>query len=214
MNKSYLISFLFVVAMFGLGYWLQPTLPAQLPSHWNIAGEVDAYASKDFVVFQIPTFVLCILILLMWLPTTDPKHENVKHNQPYYNQLVLMMTFFFFSLHAYTIAWAYGFRMNVGQFMSVLIGLLFVVIGAALNNIKQNWFFGIRTPWTISNEMIWEKTHKVAGNLFKAAGILVAGFSLYDPVKSFQIMMAMIIAIVTWSIVYPYILWKKIKKLD
>jgi len=60
----------------------------------------------------------------------------------------------------------------MGQMMVPALGILFYYCGILIENAKRNWFIGIRTPWTLSNEKVWERTHKIGGKLFKIAGLI------------------------------------------
>ena len=193
-------------------------MPNVLPNHWGISGEADGYASKESVLFTFPLLLLVIFILLNWLPKADPKQENIAYNQKYLDRVIFAIMFFMFTINIGTSALYLGYSFNFGDLMMPLLGLLFVFIGKNIENIRPNWFFGIRTPWTINDGEIWDKTHKLGSKMFGGLGFLLIIIWVLSLIKvfskeaAFLIFMAGMIAIIIWSFAYPYLLWKKGKK--
>ncbi len=218
MNKLKIISLLLVVLSIAISFWLYPQMPNVLPNHWGINGQADGYASKESALFCFPLLLLVIFILLNWLPKADPKQENIAFNQKYLDRVILAIMFFMFAINIGTSALYLGYSFNFGDLMLPLLGLLFVFIGKNIENIKPNWFFGIRTPWTINDEAIWVKTHKTGSKMFGGLGIsliiiwALSLFKFFSKEVVFLIFMGEMIAVIVWSFVYPYLLWKKGKK--
>ncbi len=212
MDKYYIVSLILIIISALVGLWLYPQMPNMMPSHWNTAGQIDAYSPKATTLFAMPIIAFLMLLLFIWLPKADPKQENVAFNKPYYQKVVLVLILFFVYLYALTIATSMGYSFNMTQFLIPGMGFLFFVLGKQMEKIKQNWFFGVRVPWTIQNEVVWDKTHKIASKLFKAFGILLIGVGLGLPQYVFVVMMALIIAIVVFCFIYPYLEWKKLQK--
>jgi uncharacterized membrane protein len=194
----------------GVGYYFYPSLPATIPTHWNIAGEADSFSTKEAGLSIMPILSVCMMILFAWLPKADPKKENVKFNQPYYEITIFCIMLFLFALYCVTIAIPLGYNIDVGKFMVISMGIMFIVLGKQMEFIKSNWFFGIRTPWTISNDAIWTKTHRIGARLFNAFGIVLLIFGFIMPSLAIPILIAFSVALAVWSIVYPYMEWKKI----
>lgn len=194
-----------------VGYYFYPQLPTTIPVHWNMAGEVDRYATKEEGLMIMPIVSLIMILLFFWFPKADPNRENVKFNQPYYEKTVFAITLFLFVIYCATIAVPLGYNVDIGKFVTIGIGVLFIFLGNQLQTIKPNWFFGIRTPWTISNDAIWQKTHRIGARLFNAFGIVLILFGFIMPVVAIPILLAFAIALAVWSIIYPYLEWKKNK---
>ncbi|HNZ84001.1 MAG TPA: SdpI family protein [Candidatus Pacearchaeota archaeon] len=208
MNKFYTASLIIIALAIGMGIYLYPVMPDLMPSHWNVAGEIDGYMPKTSALFIMPIISLIMLLLMMWFPKADPKQENIAHNKPFYEKVVFAIVLFFFLINCLTLAVSLGYKIKITSVMVPALGLLFFFIGKQMENIKPNWFFGIRTPWTIHNEEIWEKTNKMGSKLFRAFGILLFCLGFAYPVLSFSILIAFAITLLIWSFVYPYILWK------
>jgi len=208
MNKFYTASLIIIALAIGIGIYLYPNMPAQMPSHWNIAGEIDGYSSKTTALFIMPIISIIMLLLMMWFPKADPKQENIAYNKPFYERVVFAIILFLFLINCLTLLVSLGYEIKVTSVIVPALGLLFFFIGKQMENIKPNWFFGIRTPWTIHSPEIWEKTHKIGSKIFRAFGIVLFCFGFLYPVLSFAILIAFIITILIWSFAYPYILWK------
>ncbi len=209
MNKYYLISFVLMAIAFVCGFYLYPTMPQLMPSHWGIDGKVDGYADKIFGLFLMPIMGFFLLLLLAWFPKADPKQENVKYNQKYYEKVVFIIILFLFYIYCLTITAALGYRPDIPRYVTIALGFMFYYIGVQMENIKPNWFFGIRTPWTIHDDEIWKKTHKKGGKFFGIFGITMVILGIWKPETAFYFLMICIVSLVFWSFAYPYKEWKK-----
>jgi uncharacterized membrane protein len=162
--------------------------------------------------------LLVIFLLFSWLPKSDPKQENVAFNQKYLDRVILGLMVFLFAINIATFGIYLGFAFNFADFMMPLLGILFAFIGKNMRDIKPNWFFGIRTPWTINDEEIWDKTHKLGSEMFFGFGVsliviwTMSWFSFFGKEVVFSLFLGEMIAVVVWSFVYPYMLWKKKQK--
>ena len=198
-----------VAAAFVAGAAAYPFLPDKIASHWNAAGEADGYMGKFWGIFILPFVMLGMLALYAVIPKIDPLKNNIEAFRRYYDRFWVVMFVFFLYLFALTLGWNFGYRFNFTVAIIPAIAGLFYFIGSILQRSKRNWFFGIRTPWTLSSDTVWEKTHKLGGLLFKIAAIAtLAGLFLPDKLLVF----AIIIPAVTVSavaIVYSYVIFKK-----
>ncbi len=148
-----------LVAAFGIAIWAYPQLPARVPSHWNAAGEVDGYSSRTFGAFGLPLIMLGLTVLLLGLPRIDPLKKNIEGFLPEYHVFVAVFELFFLLIYAQTILWALGTELSINVVMSIGCGALFMCVGWMIGRAKRNFFIGIRTPWTLMNEEVWDRTH-------------------------------------------------------
>ncbi len=192
------------------GFIFYNRLPDQVPSHWNAAGEIDDYASKNFTVFFFPAITLFIYLLMTFLPLIDPLRKNYqKFNTPFFF-IRLVLVLFFALLYFYTLASGMGYQGNITYFILPAISLLFIIFGYAMPRIKQNWFVGIRTPWTIQSEDVWQKTHQLGGKVFIFMGILSL-LTVFIPSEfAFKIFMIIVITGSLVPVVYSYILYRQL----
>ena len=149
-----------------------PSVPDRVVSHWNAAGEADGYMAKHWGLGLIPLVMAGFVALLAVLPRIDPHKKNYEKFGGYYEGFILLFVFFMLAIQVQIILWSSGYQISPNLTFPFLIGTLFIYIGFLLGHAEQNWFVGIRTPWTLSSETVWKKTHELGGKLFKIAGVL------------------------------------------
>ncbi|MFA6534128.1 MAG: SdpI family protein [Patescibacteria group bacterium] len=151
--------------------WFYQNMPAIVPIHWGLSGQADGYGSRGFAAFFFPALILGLYLLLTFIPNLDPKKNIYAEFKKTYWILRLTFILFFILIYFTASLVGVGYNLPVGQIVCGGIGLLFIIIGACLTKIKPNWFVGIRTPWTLSDDIVWEKTHRLGGKLFMLAGL-------------------------------------------
>lgn len=165
------MALLIVFASFVLALLVYPNMPPLMASHWGFAGEVNGYLPRFWGTFLMPLLSVGLYLLFLVLPRIDPYTQNIKFMRLYYNRIILSILIFLFYLYSITLVWNLGYRFNLMQVLSPAFGVLFFIIGDSLTHAKQNWFLGIRTPWTLSSESVWDKTNILGGRLFKIVGL-------------------------------------------
>lgn len=208
MSKNIVISLGIVILSFVIGVVLYSQVPEQMASHWNVKNEVDSYISKFWGLFLMPIISVVMLVLFLLIPKLDPLKKNIERFRNYFDGFILLMILYLFYIHSLTLFWNMGARFNMGQAMMPAMGVLFYYIGVLLENSKRNWFIGIRTPWTLSSEKVWDKTHKVGGKLFKVSGI-VALFGVIFPENGIWLILVPVSITVIYTLVYSYFEYKK-----
>lgn len=203
--------FVFIVVATGLGIFLYPSLPEQIASHWDSAGMVNGYMSKFWGIFLLPIIMLGIFGLYYIIPKVDPLKRNIESFRKYYNAFWIFLFAFFLYIFILMMAWNLGYRFNFSFAIIPAIAVLFYILGMILEKSKRNWFVGIRTPWTLSSDVVWEKTHKLGGKLFKIAA-LISLLALISPKDSYFVIFLVIpiVAVSLITIVYSYLEYKKL----
>lgn len=186
-------------------------MPLQFASHWGANGQVNGYMSRFWGLFLMPIITVLLYLLLVFLPKTDPYKKNFKEFKNYYDTFVVLIIGFLFYIHLATIFWNFGFRFNMTQIISPAFAVLFYFAGIMMENTKQNWFAGIRTPWTLSNKTVWQKTHKIGSKFFKASA-LISLLSLFFPNQSIIFILIPIIFSSIFLFIYSYWEYKKLEK--
>jgi immunity protein, SdpI family len=209
-KKIYIIipSFLILIS-FALAIYFYPIFPAQIATHWGINGQANGFSSKTFGLFFMPILSSFLLLLFVYLPKIDPYKKNFNQFQKYYQNFINLIFVFFFYLYLITIFWNLGFHFNMIQILSPAFASLFYYAGVLMSHTKRNWFVGIRTPWTISNKEVWEKTHKIGGKLFKLTG-LISLLSLFLPQFSIFFIIIPVITTTIFVFIYSYLEYQKI----
>lgn len=201
-NIQILIS-CFVLVSFLLGAYLYPIMPERMASHWDASGSVNGYMSKLWGLFLMPVISTVLFLAFLVIPRIDPLKENIAEFRAYYDLFILLLFGFLFYIYLLTIFWNLGYRFNIIQLMAPAIGLLIFYAGVMMENAKQNWFIGVRTPWTLSSERVWNKTNRLAGKLFKAAGILAMLGAVF-PEQAILLILVPVILAGIYPIVYSY----------
>lgn len=187
-------------------------LPKTIPIHWNINGEIDRYGEKtDLLLIPILLPLLTYLIFLV-IPKIDPKNKLNKMGNKLQN-LKFLMTTLMSILALFIIYSTKEQSLTNPNYVILLIGVLYIILGNYFKTIKPNYFIGIKTPWTLESEYIWKETHKLGGLLWLLGGILVILLSLLLNPKLNNIFFLGVTAIISIvPIVYSYTLHKNQKK--
>jgi uncharacterized membrane protein len=200
---SEIIVLIIVLVSFGVGAYFYPFLPERVASHWNVQGQVDGYISKFWGAYLMPIIALGAWLLFVIIPRIDPKRQNIEKFRKYFDWFIVLVTLFLFYLYALTLAWNQELRFNFIRVLAPAFGILFYYIGVLVSHAQPNWTIGIRTPWTLSSDKVWQKTHKLGGKLFKATGILSFFGILFGDFAIWLILIPAIVAAIT-TIVYSY----------
>jgi uncharacterized membrane protein len=175
-----LFNALIIVLMFGAGWWLAPQLPAMVPMHWNIQGQVDNYWPKEKAVWFLPILTLVMWGLFAVLPHLDPKKENYLKFAKEWKIMQAVIIGFMAYMYLVTMYITLNPGVEIMPFVFTGLGLLFIVIGKCLPGVKHNYFVGIKTPWTLADEKNWDKTHQFAGWCFMGAGAVTLAEAVLD----------------------------------
>jgi len=214
MKKNILIkaTILFIIFVsFGMSTFFYPLLPDKLASHWNIKGEVDGYLSKFWALFLMPIISLVLFLFFILIPRIDPLRENIQKFIKYYYGFIIVLILFLYYIYYITLILNIGFKFNIIQLLIPAFAGLFYYLGILIENLKRNWFIGIRTPWTLSSDKVWFKTHKIGGKLYKTSGaIALLGISFPDFAIFFIIFPAILFSL--YLLFFSYFEYKKEEK--
>jgi len=208
MRKSGIIVLGVILLSFIIGIYFYPQMPEKIASHWNAQGQVDGYMSKFWGLFLMPLLSMMLFLLFIAIPKIDPLKHNIEKFREYYDGFVVLIIVYLFYVYLLTIFWNIGIRFNMVQPLAPAMGILFYYIGILIENAKRNWFIGIRTPWTLSSEKVWEKTHKIGGKLFKTAGAFAFIGVFFQSYALFFILVP-IILVAAYTIIYSYFEYQK-----
>lgn len=209
-KKAGVISLLIVLLSFAIGAYYYPEMPETVASHWGANGEVNGYMSRFWGVFLMPMISVGLFLLLMIVPKVDPNKANIAKFRKYFNGFIVTFFAFFFYIHLLTIAWNLGNDFNMTQYLAPAFAAFFFYVGVLVENSEPNWTIGIRTPWTLSNEEVWRKTHKLGGKLFKLSALLGL-FGVFSGQFAFLFVVAPVIATAIVTTVYSYFEYQKVR---
>lgn len=191
------------------GVLLWDKMPEQVPFHWNINGEVDNWVSRPVAVFVMPFVLLGFQWLCFFLTRLDPKHKD---KSPKLMGLVLwIIPVMNLLLNVIVYLAALDREVNIEVVIPLFFGALFVVIGNYLPKCEPSYTVGIKLPWTLEDEQNWNATHRLAGWLWVAGGLLIMPCTLLPPVAAFAVMMGILLVMLIIPTVYSYRYYKKHK---
>lgn len=189
--------------------WLQLPDDAQIPIHWNLAGEVDGYAPKAVGLLLTPAIAILMAGLLAILPSIDPRRTNLVRSGAAYTSIAGTAVVFIGLVHLAVVWAALGNSLDIPRLMGVGAGVLFIVIGNFMSKTRSNWFMGVRTPWTLSSELSWTRTHRLAGRLFALVGAITIVTAITGiPELIIGTIGVGTFVIVAILVVYSYLVWR------
>jgi len=192
------------------GLLLWNRLPEQMASHWNVNDQVDGYMSKFWGMFLMPVITLGMFLLFILIPNIDPLKANIAKFRDTFNLFITFITGFMVYVHALTLLWNLGYtNLGIGKAMLPAMGLLFIVIGSLLRKAKRNWFIGIRTPWTLSSDRVWDETHRLGSILFMISGVLAVIGGFFGGMIAFWMLFVPLMGSTIFLVIYSYIFYQK-----
>jgi uncharacterized membrane protein len=183
-------------------------MPERMVSHWNAKGEADGYMPKFWGLFLMPLISLAMALLLLLIPKIDPLKGNIEKFRKYFDGFIIFILLFLFYLNVLVIIWNLGIRFNFIHKTVPAFSALFYYLGILVSNAKRNWFIGIRTPWTLSSETVWDKTHKIGGRLFKVSALIALIGILFGQFAVYFIILPVILTAL-YTCIYSYFEYKK-----
>src|ERR1035437_8657153 len=184
-------------------------LPKVIPTHFDLSGNPNGWSDKNGLIILIGLLEIGTYLLMLFIPFFDPKKKIQQMGDKYYS-LRLLMTFFMSALSVYILYAGNGTKIRPAVLIA-LIGAFDAVFGNYLQTVKPNYFIGIRTPWTLENEQTWRSTHRMAGRMWMAGGLLIMIMSLaLNSNVELGILFAIVtVIIVLVPIIYSYKQFKK-----
>jgi uncharacterized membrane protein len=193
---------LFALAVF-------PRLPEQVPTHWNLRGEVDDWMPRMPGALIAPIIGTAMLGLMLALPWIDPRRRNVEHFASDRMLITNLLMLFFALLEVLTLGAALGWPVDVSGGMMGGLGLLLVGLGNYLPRVRSNWWIGIRTPWTLDSERVWRDTHRLGGRLFVAGGLVMVASMLLPSGPREWVALPVLLVIGVVPLAYSFVLWRR-----
>lgn len=203
------IPLLIVAAAFIATAVVYPRLPARIPTHWDMSGHPNEWSGRMWGAWALPVFLLGMWALVRILPRIDPRASNYAKFGGTFEAIIDSIMLFMLALHLVVLRASLGYAVDMQRITPIGLGVLLIVIGNLLPRTRSNWFLGIRTPWTLSSDRVWEKTHRFGGRMFVAGGILItiAGFAW---VQWAQRVLFVVMTVVAFSVlIYSYLEWKR-----
>ena len=195
------------ILMLGIGLYSYPRMPDVVAVHWNAQGMVNGYGSRFEGAFLLPLITIGVAALLLFIPEIDPLKANIEKFRKDFNGFMLAFALFFFYLYMLTTLLNLGFQFSLNQFLVPGFGIFIYCVGVLLGKAKRNFFIGIRTPWTLSSDTVWAKTHVLGGLLFKLSGV-IAILGILSPNLAFLFLLVPLMVASAITVVYSYFVFR------
>ena len=205
--RSLFLSILFLSLLLAAYLWLRPQMPAMIPTHWNAHGQINGYMTPFNAVIVPAVLIAGIALLTILLPAISPRGFSI---QPFASvfTIVMLAVQAFVLLAAFGVLWnGAGHSAHQPLIIMVGMGLLWMVIGNYMGKLRKNFFAGIRTPWTLASDEVWERTHRMAGWLFMLAGLLTVAVAFAGAPLMVAIYVLLAAALI--PAIYSYVIYQR-----
>ena len=192
------------------GVLLWNRLPDPMASHWNINDQVDGYTPKFWGVFMLPLVSLAMLGLFLLIPNIDPLKANIAQFREAFNLFITLIVGFMLYIYILSLRWNLGYTdFGMSRAMLPAMGVLFFFIGYLFRQAKRNFFIGIRTPWTLSSDRVWDETHRLGSILFMISGIFAVVGSFFGGPIAFWLFIVPVMGSALITLVYSYVIYQR-----
>jgi uncharacterized membrane protein len=202
------ITLIAIALIAGAVLWNQ--LPDQMASHWDVNDQVNGTMPKFWGVFMMPLVTLGMMVLFLVVPNIDPLKANIAQFRETFNVFIVLIIAFMLYVHGLTLVWSLGFtNFKMSAAMLPFMGVLFIAIGYMLKKAKRNFFIGIRTPWTLSSDTVWDKTNQLGSVLFMLSGAFAIVGGFFGGMTAFWLMFVPLIGSTLFPLIYSYVLYRR-----
>lgn len=211
LQRTLVVSVLFVLVAIGVGVWLYPHLPVEVATHWNGQGQADGWSARFWAVALWPLLIAGITVLKVVLPRISPRKFKIKPFAGVYGIWMLVMQAFVLVVGVCALLKGAGYRVPLSLIITLATGVLFMVFGNYMGKLRKNFFIGLRTPWTLASSAVWERTHRLGGWLFMLAGIawVITGLTV-APQRSMPWLVAAVLAAALIAYAYSYFIYRRL----
>lgn len=184
-------------------------LPETIPTHWDMDGQPNGWSSRAFGAWFTPVLLLGMWALVRILPAIDPRGANYAKFGGAFEAIIESLMLFLLGVHILILRAGLGQSAPVQRVVPIGVGILLIVVGNLLPRMRPNWFIGIRTPWTLSSDRVWEKTHRFGGRVFVAGGLLIVLAAFASPQAASIVLVTVVVLAAAAVLIYSYAEWKR-----
>ena len=207
-----IVTILIVGAMLGLSLWVWPQIPAdaRVVTHWDFNGRPNGHMGKTMGLFLIPVLAIAVSALFALFPRIEPRKVNLASSAKFYRTVWIGGLCVIAVAHALVLAAALHVAVDVAAVTMTAVGILYIVLGNYLGKTRSNFFAGVRTPWTLTSDYSWERTHRLTGKLFMATGAAtLAALVVYPARIAVLVLLALSLATTATAIAMSYVYWTR-----
>lgn len=205
--SAVIVGLMLAVGSYG---WIRLPADAQVPIHWGPTGAVDGYADKTLGLFLLPLIAVGLTAMFWVIPRVEPRRTNLQRSGKAFVAIWMATLLLLGALQVMTVAVALGAAIDVTQLVMIGTGGVFVVMGNYLPKVRPNYLVGIRTPWTLTSDLSWARTHRLGGRLFVIAGVVLIGLGVVGvaPEVLVTVLIGGLVALLVVVFAYSYRVWK------
>ena len=197
-----LTSFLIICPVFaGIFFW--DRLPEQVATHFGTGNIPNGWSSRPFAVFGIPLMLLAIHFLCIFATAFDPRKQNI--SRKLFHCVVWLVPLVSLIVMASVYGYALGMTIDIGMWVNLIVGAVFIVLGNYMPKCGQNYTIGIKLPWTLESEENWNRTHRLAGCLWILTGFVFLINAFFQNVW----VTAASLAVTLIPVGYSFVLYRK-----
>lgn len=200
-----------LLADLGFGLWALPRMPQQVAVHWNLAGAADRFGPGWQAATMPALMAAGIYLLTLFAPMIDPRRSNYALFPETTRLLRWVTTLLMIGLHIAMVLNGLGHAVDVGMAVRLGVSLVLAAMGNSLGRLRPTFFFGIRTPWTLSNDTVWTRTHRLAGRLWVGCGLLGALTAFLPGQLGGFALIALLAVMILVPTAYSYWLFQRLK---
>jgi uncharacterized membrane protein len=207
----YRLTAVVLVLMLAVAGWGLATvgIDAQVPIHWGVSGEANGYGPAWLGFLLTPAITLGLVALFAVIPRVEPRRQNLERSGSAYLTLANTILVLSLGLQVVLVLAGTGHALPVAPVIGGGVGILFVVLGNVMSTVRSNFLFGIRTPWTLTSDLAWDRTHRLVGRLFVVGGLLTFLASLSgSAILLLTVLVGFVILAATLGTVYSYQVWR------
>jgi uncharacterized membrane protein len=171
-RKVFIFEIILIMAAIAVTAMIWSHLPAQVATHWNLQLQPDRFSSRLALFGTGPGMMAGVMLLTWMLPWLSPKNFRIESFQATYRQVMLLV--FILATYQYAVmVWAAtGHPIPAGRTAFGGVCLFMVLLGNVMGKMRRNFFLGIRTPWTLANERVWNASNRLGGQALVVGGLL------------------------------------------
>lgn len=208
------ISGIVILTMFAFSFWTWSQLPAgtEIPVHWGVNGQPDRYGGVFEGLFLLPLITAGLAGLLYVIPRIEPRKFNLQQSIKPYKIVWVLTVLLMAVIHTVANLWVLGYSdsLPINIILPIGLGIMFMGIGNFMGKVRSNYMFGIRTPWTLTSELSWNKTHRLGGKLFLLFGLVLFIDGLFFAGAGlFPVIMVGVFSILVVTFAYSYWVWRE-----
>lgn len=183
-------------------------VPEEMVTHWGPSGP-DGSMDRTVALIGLPALAAGLLLVFEIVPRIDPLGQHIRNLGRYYDLMVVVVVGMIGYVHVLVVMWNLGYAFDMIQAIVPAVAAVFYVAGVIMDHVDRNWFLGVRTPWTLSSDEVWERTHAQAGPLFKIAAVLTLG-AVVLPQYGIVFVLGPILAVSAYLTVYSYVAYSRL----